>query len=240
MNYLRNIFKKISKNKGLNLKSGFTLVEMMVVIAIVVIITSIILGSYPLFASQVSLASIAREIALGYRQAQVFGLAVREFPYETNVYPPYGINITPIVRSPFSIVLFADVCDSNGNCDSSLEVEDKNGNGLYDGCGDIDPDVNECISETIIERDAELLDVCVTDTGGDEHCWDGGLGDLTTLNVTFKRPDPEAVIKINDDEVTHYVSSRITIRSKRYPDRAKSIRVWVTGQISTIDYEITE
>lgn len=219
---------------------GFTLIEMMVVIGIVVIITAIILGSYPLFASQVSLSRIAREIALNYRQAQVYGLAVREFPYEDNVYPPYGISIIPQTYSPFSVILFADVCDANGNCDTGFEVGSQNGNGLYDGCGDIDPDINECISETIIERDADLLDVCATRTTGEEVCWDNGLGDLEKLQVTFRRPDPEALIKVNDDMNTQYLSSRVTIRSRRYPDRAKSIRVWVTGQISTIDYEIEE
>lgn len=234
--------KKIPKS----FKKGFTLVEMMVVIAIVVIITVVVLGSYPLFASQFSLSRVSREIALEIRHAQVFGLAVREFPVENNIYPPYGLNIEPITRSPFNTTIFGDLCDGDipPNCDESFEGS-QNGDGLYqelDGCGSQSPDVTECISKLLVTKDAELLNVCVMASNGDDICWensDGSPGNLEKLHVSFKRPDPEAIIKINNDPTVTYVSAEIIVRSVRSPEKAKSIRVWVTGQISIDDYEVS-
>src|SRR3989344_4725158 len=82
-----------NRNKDKN--RGFTLLEMIIVTAIVGVITALLLASYPTLGSRFSLGRLAREIALSIRQSQVYCLAVREFPLREEIYPPYGIYIRP-------------------------------------------------------------------------------------------------------------------------------------------------
>ena len=206
---------------------------MIIVTGIIVIITTLVLAGYPSLGSRFSLARLAREIALSIRQAQVYGLAVREFPLRQEVYPPYGIYIRPQAEGENALTIFGDYCNPI-NCDSP-EQYFGSGDGFYNvTIGDCGSDTTECLERLLIKKEAFVEDVCVS-TPGQESCWKDGS--LDELHVTFRRPDPEAIIqKVPNDGMT-YNSARIVIGSVRAPDRKKVIRIWVTGQISVQNYE---
>src|SRR3989344_1213873 len=223
-----------------NLSGGFTLFEMIVVTAIIAFITASILAEYPELGSRFSLSRIAREISLSMRQAQTYGLAVREFPVENNIYPPYGFYIKPVQGSDNSFIIFGDFCDNLGNCSSDTRYAG-NGDNFFNPSvtGFIGPNGNvdcggpcERLEELRITREVVGYDVCVVDAG--RSCWSDGS--LEELHITFRRPDPQAHIrKIPDDNQDHN-SAEIIISSSKVPDAKKVVRIWITGQISVQDY----
>lgn len=98
-------------------RRGFTLAEMVVVIGIIAIVSSVVLANNNKFGGQVLLQNLAYDIALSIRQAQVYGIAVQRF---NNEYASaYGMHFS--VSSPDIYVLFADVTTVNGVYDGSSE-----------------------------------------------------------------------------------------------------------------------
>lgn len=58
---------------------GFTLIELIVVVGILVVISGIILTNYSKFGGQILLRNLAYDIALSIREAQVYGISARSF-----------------------------------------------------------------------------------------------------------------------------------------------------------------
>lgn len=186
--------------------NGFSLIELLVVVGILVMITTLTLVNYSSFNSSTALGSLAYDIALSIRQAQVFGLAVRE--YEEGAGPDrfdtgYGAHFDIDSSENKRYILFADT-------DRQFD---------YDGATEID----EIFT---IGRGNYISDICVTGSSNVEKCSADGVA---KLNIIFDRPDPEAIIKINDAP-EKYGSARIIVSSRLGNERV--IRVYNTGQIA--------
>lgn len=92
-------------------RSGFTLVEAVVSIAIVSIIMSVVLFNYSTFSDNLALSSAAQEMAVTIRQAQTYGLSVKEVTPGGGVFDrAYGIYFN--INDQSNYYLFVD---SNGN-----------------------------------------------------------------------------------------------------------------------------
>ena len=81
--------------------AGFTLIEMIVVIAIFGIVTTIILANLPTFRDRSSLDLVAQEVAINIRGAQVYGASGRV--QNVSGRPTYQINFTPNSATSFSL-----------------------------------------------------------------------------------------------------------------------------------------
>lgn len=143
---------------------GFTLVELLISIAIVGIVTSIVLVKYGSFDSTVLLKSLAYEIALTLREAQVRSVSVsrsaNSFDY------PYGVTFS--VATPQEKKRYI-----------SFRYKNATAHPVYD-VGEASP-VAEDIRTFPISRTMEVQDLCVT-IGGTENC------DIDRLDVSFRRP----------------------------------------------------
>jgi len=107
---MRLLSRRLRLSSVLNRNNkGFTIIELVVTTSILVIITTLIFANYPKFRENISLKKTAQEIALAVRQAQTYGLGVREFQPGTGIFPGYGVHF---VKNSDSFILFADV---NGN-----------------------------------------------------------------------------------------------------------------------------
>ena len=125
-------------------KRGFTLIEMLVVTAIMILISGLLLASNSRFGGTVQLESLAYDIGLSIRQAQVYGISVRQF--SPGVYTAgYGMHFE--MSSPTSYVLFGDAVSANG---------------LYD--------TGELVTSTLISSGYSIKQLCVTKTGNAEDC----------------------------------------------------------------------
>ena len=193
---------------------GYTLVELVVVVGIFMIVSSVILANYPSFSRKVSVQNLAHQIALEIRQAQVYGLSVKETTAGSAIFPGYGVYFTPADNSSF--VLYSD----------------GNNNKKYDYAGEdcSSPSNIECLEKVRIASGDNIRDICVTTASGAEKCATGG--ELDYLNIAFVRPDPDANITgtygVAD---TIYQSAKILVEPPK-KDFYKSVIVWSTGQIS--------
>jgi len=194
-------------------EKGFTMVELIVSVAIIAIITTITLTNHARFSGTIFLTNQAYDVALSIRQAQVLGLSVQEFagvsdPFEIG----YGVHFDSADNDSF--FLYADL-DKDGQYTSPLESAT--------------PD--QVSEQLTLTRGNVISNFCATPmgVGATEECADGGL--LTELDVSFVRPDPDAVISIPISPDTQ-ARARVVLQSRDGDER--TVLIESTGQISVM------
>jgi prepilin-type N-terminal cleavage/methylation domain-containing protein len=195
---------------------GFTLIEMMVTIGIFTIISGIVLFNYNGFNSRILLQNLAYDVALTIRQAQVYGVGVRELT--VNQTPPYGI-------------FFAED-DTGGSTGSYILFADIDEDGEFDGnAGDCTG--NECIERYVFQRGNRISQFCAVQ-GGTPICSLPGASSLQSLVIFFKRPNPEALFTAKDQGGSAVVGIEEAVVTVVNPEGtiSKTITVKSTGQIS--------
>jgi prepilin-type N-terminal cleavage/methylation domain-containing protein len=90
--------------------TGFTLVEMIVVVAIITLISALVLTRTSQFDNATLLKSVAYDVALSIRQAQNYGINVRG--QEGNFDNPYGIYFEE-QEGTTTYIFFRDLNDDN-------------------------------------------------------------------------------------------------------------------------------
>ena len=148
---------------------GFSLIELLVSVGILTMITTIVLANHTRFNGSVLLGSLAYDIALSVRQAQVFGLSVREFSSDFQV--AYGVRIA-------------------GSNEYFLFV-DRDGNQKYD-------DATDAVIETYtLGRGHIISEFCGYSSSGTPAC-SSSFPAITYLDIVFNRPDPDALMSSNE------------------------------------------
>ena len=160
------------KNQKYNLKSGFTLVELLVTISMFVIITGVILVNSNKFDSTVLLNNFTYDVALTIKQAQSYGVNVKESS-SGSFNTAYGVYFD-LAQSKTNFVLFNDVND----------------NKIYDGLLTACPtDSVECIQKYSMTKGTGIKSICA---GSDETDCKNNPADQ--LSIMFKRPNLSALI----------------------------------------------
>ncbi len=85
--------------------TGFTLVELLISISIFTLITTVSVFNYSAFNSSVGLTNLAYEIALSVRQAQFYGITVKQSTTSGNFDSGYGVHFE---KDSASYTLFED------------------------------------------------------------------------------------------------------------------------------------
>ncbi len=182
--------------------SGFTVVELMVSASILIVITSVVFAQHSRFSGNLLISNLAYDMALTLRQAQVYGLSVREFGTGSGEFDiGYGVHFDQ--STPTAYILFVDR-DKNGRYDS----------------------VAENVEIFSLRQGNLIRQFCATLSSGTEKCAGSGI---TILDIVFVRPDPDANIR-SDVAGDLYRSARITVESPQ--GVARLIDVVATGQIS--------
>lgn len=188
---------------------GFTLIELLVSISIFTLLTGLILVNHGRFTSAILLENLAYDVGLSIREAQVFGLSVKEFEVGSGEFQTgYGVHFSK--DTPRSYIIFADRNSDERYNDTPV-------------CGE---PLSECIEIFTIQRGNFIADFCGTLPDGTEKCDSSGL---KYMDIMFVRPDPDAIIK-SDLPGDTYFDATITIQSPKGAQR--DIVTRVTGQIS--------
>lgn len=199
-------------------QSGFTVVELIVVITIFAALTSVVLFRFSDFDENIKLQNLAQQIALQIRRAQTAGSQGEVPPVITpsNWVPTYGVYFDTSAPPLQTFTYFVDL---NSDGDSGYQ--------LYSGTGNC-TQKEECLAEISIATTQEIEKLCVNlknDNKSIDDCYT-----VDELHITFTRPSLEAVIKTEDENLT--VNDAEIIISSPKLERKRMITVWPIGQIS--------
>lgn len=151
-----------------NKTKGFSLLELLVVISIFTIITTIALFNQGQLNSNVLLTNLAYDVALTVREVQSYGVGVKYSDIGSGADGGYGIYMN--ILEPDIITVFQDG-DANGIFGLDEEIK------TYQ------------FSNQRGNKIAELCAIGVTPGG--PICVGSGES-VSSMSITFKRPDPEA------------------------------------------------
>ncbi len=196
------------------MKSGFTLVELLVTISIFIVITSVAVFSNSAFNSSILLTDLGYQIALSVRQAQVYGITVKAPQSCTTSSCPasntgfnsgYGAHFD--ITIPAQYILFEDTANPTPNH-------------TYDGS-------SETLATYSIGRGYTLKRLCVLTSGVYKA--------VKTLDISFIRPEPESWVRAVDASSNVYgpglLEADIYVQDPNdIADRV--IIIYPTGQIS--------
>lgn len=181
------------KIKSLNNKKAFSLVELLVTISILVVISSILFLNHTQFNSSILLENLAYEVSLTIRQAQAYGINVRQSGGSFD--EAYGVFFN---KNFNEFLIFAD----------TYPVDSPNL--IYDA------DQDEIVDRLGVARGNKIETLCA-----------GSDCEIDSLNISFVRPDPSAIIKVGSQE---YETAEIIILSPK--GERKSVFVNKVGQIT--------
>lgn len=177
--------------------------ELLVVMGIFSVISTIVLVNHSKFNSSVLLGNLAYSIAVSIREAQVYGVSVQQF--ESEFRSGYGIHFDSADTT--SYVFFADT----------------NANNTFD------EDVDTVIRKYSLSKQHSIHRFCGMRSDGAEECSDSSTAiPIEKLDVVFFRPDPDA--NITSERTELYSSAKITVASAA--GEVRSLSVASTGQIA--------
>lgn len=208
--------KKLKEGLHANLKAGFTLVELLITLSILVVILTVVLMNQSKYTDRITLTNVADDIGLSISQAQVYSIGVKEVSTGSNIFSnAYGVT--------FNLL-------ASGSNSSFISFADRNGDKIYNGNWTCQTGgLEECLSKTDISHGNFIESICVIEISGAETC------DMGRIDVTFTRPNTEAQIKFYDAGGQAYIpanmsGARINLTSPA--GSLTSVAVYKTGQVS--------
>ncbi|MFA6463473.1 MAG: hypothetical protein WCV55_00530 [Candidatus Paceibacterota bacterium] len=204
----------INKTKT-RLVKGFSLVEMMVVVTIVIVITSILLFKQSKFSSDILVTNAAYEVALAIRQAQVYGISSKQASTGTNLNVGYGIYLSSPVSNSF--IIYSDAgyggnpvvypFNFNTHIQNPTETE------------------YTSVDSPRLTQGQTILRFCA-----DGVCSSGTATQLNNLDIGFIKPNPSALIYANNSNIRSGNATIVVVSA--LGDKCRIVRITSIGQIS--------
>jgi prepilin-type N-terminal cleavage/methylation domain-containing protein len=207
----------LSRTKKTSPHRGFTLVEMIVSVAIFVMLTSVLLFNYNNFNSRLNLDILAHQIAQWNRDTQVSAMSVRPSRTSVNSFSGFGLHFDR--TTPTSFIYFADL-DGDKRYDAP---------GAGKKCGDTG---EECEKVINILKGNRIETICgLTAPAHAQGACPTGLEAVQMFDIVFTRPNPDArVTGVVSGTPYQYSHADITVTT---PNKyRRTIQVWTTGQVS--------
>ena len=209
--------------KFLKEKKGFTMIELLMVLAIFTVLTLVVMYKYSEFNSSTIMSNMAYEAALAVRQAQVYSLGVRGISGNNDFEKRYGVYFNTQTNNK-DFILFMDGKLNNSNLNGLCDGSDSNVN-----CGACVND--ECMEKNSLNRDIYFERVCVSESLDPIDKSTGECTDpapvVNEVSITFDRPNPDSLV--NNER---YKNVGIVLKNSFGNQRGIIVRN--TGQISVI------
>ena len=172
---------------------GFTLVELIIVLFLIVLITFVVITSQSQYNRSLILTNTAYTVALSIREAQSLGLSSRTFNSVQNA--GHGVNFNESDMTKYRV--FGDVLKTPGaygGCPQGTvgTPEEKQGNCLYDD----DANKTEVLNTFSLNRGFSIKDFCgIRTSNGNLICAaTTGTTDWRSMNIVFLRPNTESIM----------------------------------------------
>lgn len=210
--------KKNIKKAGLHSQKGFSLIELLTVIAVIAILSSIIFINYRNYGKKFALERSAYKLAQDIRRAGEMAMSAQECARGALCVPPFSVpsRYGVYIHAPSEnlYVIFADV--------------DDNGVLKY-------PSPNECTEDVKIETIYYEKDVIAKEQGVTGSGCSGSLppSGQRRLHITFKPPSPDIEIKIGRTFENSVSCSEATLELTVFgnPELTKSVKINKAGMI---------
>ncbi len=208
-----------------NIKSGMTLVELLVVLGIFVMVSLLVIFNYGSFRSSVSLQNLSDDIALSVRRAQNYAIGVRGS--QSSFTSGYGIHFSTAAPN---------ASDARaGSNKTFILFNDLNPNKVYNY---LTSSSTTCNSSTLSSSDEciDMLTITTSDVISSLCPYSGGTCTNMTnayADITFLRPNPDAYICVGTlgSGCSQYSSIDIIITNPE-SKLSKTITISNVGQIS--------
>lgn len=163
--------------------SGFTLVELLVSIGIFTIITTVAVFNHAQFNNSVLLTNLAYEIALSVRQAQFYGITVRQSTASPGAFDSgYGVRFDLGVS----------------NTQYSLYEDRPPQNHVYAS--------SELLETFKIQKGNRISKILVTNSSGT-------VSTPSIVDISFIRPNPDTYITAGDLVTPYYAKAEVCVTS---------------------------
>lgn len=222
--------QKFQKSFRRNSTAGFSLVELLVAVSILIILSATFLINYGTFDHRLMVNVLAHQIAGWVHDAQVSAMSIKRARNEQGQFPGYGLYFDMASKNKF--IFFADL-------DRDREYDPLVGS---QKCGD--PSV-ECEQEITMLKGNTIATIC-----GDRPSSLGQATDCSSVNpgspalysnsvahILFARPNPFDATILGDPNTalippmpTAHSNVEITIISPK--GYHHTITIWITGQAS--------
>lgn len=159
---------------------GFTLIEMMTSVAIIAIISAVIAYNHSKFNSDLDVTNLAYRVALEARQAQVYGISVKQSSSGANPFGATAFGLHFAATHNKSFIFFTDI-DGDGRYTNTLP----------DG-RDFDCGGSECIEQVTIGRGNTIKKLCGINASSGQTC-SPAISGFYGLDILFKRPKSDAI-----------------------------------------------
>lgn len=205
-------------NKYASPLTGFTLLELLITMAIITVITGLVIARYATFDSTVVLRSVAYDVATSLREAQIYSVSVYNvlggggavFRY------PYGLTFTKDATS-YTFFRF--------NSDVGTQFP------IYQASPD--DGVSESVVRVLgLNGSTKISDICIVRSNGSEDC------SISRLDISFRRPEFTALIYAHGYGASSGVSSvdiaaaRVKLQSTKSSASTWIAEIKLLGQIT--------
>ncbi len=208
------IIKKIKKKfTPVSFQAGMTYVELIVVLSIFAVMTSVVLFNYNAFQGKVDLKNLANQIALKVVEAQKAAMSGQLSPQRAGIqnwHPAYGVYFD--LTSPgddHTFIYYVDATQDNRFWNAPLSF-----------CPQLA--IGECMDKISITKGNRISDITV-------FYLDGTSASVNNIGLTFTRPNSEAVASIDGVPVYGISYTQITVSSPNGATAA--VKVFSSGRI---------
>jgi len=171
------IIRLFAKNSLFADRRGFTMVEVVIMLGIIVIVSAVVLANFPGVSASINLQRSVQQLALWFRQAQNQALAVRQVQGPFGPVVPPGVGVYISTADPTHYIIFADICPSAPN-----------NNKIYDAGCDI-------VIETVgLERGVRIMELT-----------DEDAQNQSAVSVVFTVPEAVATVYNTSSSIGEFI-----------------------------------
>ncbi len=205
-----------------NQTRGFTLLELVVSIGIMLGIIAMVLSNQNTYTEGASLKNLANDIGLSLRQAQIYGISVKALPNTEDFSSAFGIdfNLTSGSGNNTMYLFFADRGTQNGYYNYTGNWADCPTGGI-----------SECLQKMTTSTGNIISSLCPINNAGISVCAEG----VVRADITFLRPETSANIVLfvsNGGQLPSTSYRGVEINLASVSGGTRSVKVYDTGQIS--------